>query len=167
MNVVFLDFDEVLNTLKDPTVPGHDLLFGSAEWCAAQLTPERVERLNKIVEGAKACVVLCTSWREVHPQYRLEQALEMAGFRGFVAGSTPVLSSGRLGRKVSRHDEIQAWVDAMHPKAFVILDDMPMGPLSPWHVQPDHGLEEHHIEEALALFKEQEMKTEGFGHGRS
>jgi len=157
MKVVFLDFDGVLNTLKDPDTSKVDLdivTFGSVRWLSEQLSPMRIGYLNTLLEATGANVVLSTSWRQVHSQRSLEEAMQLRGFTGFVLGSTPTLSSAKMGFKVHGHHEIQAWVSAagLDIKDYIILDDISaMGPLKSRLVHCKNGLTERMLPRAIRL----------------
>lgn len=153
MKLVFLDFDGVLNTTTDPDTSNLDpdeYLYGSVRWGAAQFSKKRVGHLNEILVRTDSLVVLSTSWREVHPQRELVEMLELNAFYGSVIGCTPTLRSGQLGRKVHRHDEIAEYVRLVSPEAYVILDDMDMGPLNN-HLVKTNGLSKVHIEKAVRI----------------
>jgi hypothetical protein len=94
MNVLFLDFDGVLNRA-----------YGSMSPC---LDFDLVEELNRVLVVTGCCVVLSTSWRLHHSLAELSQTLSMSGFRycGRIFGKTPSLPSG------DRSHEIEAWMDA-------------------------------------------------------
>lgn len=145
MKILFLDFDGVLNN-KDHKGLGSPTL-GTITWCAEQLDPSKVLLLNEILKATEALVVLTTSWREHHPQHKLEVVLKKRGFQGAIASCTPLLGD--------RTDEIQTWLTMAGPdvEALCILDDIDMGHLNPYLVRTSWGvgLQPEHVKQAIQL----------------
>jgi hypothetical protein len=103
--VVFLDIDGVLAPIRQWDRYG-DLDLGC------------IRVLNEIVAGARADVVVSSTWRHGKTVTELQEMLVAAGFIGCVIDKTPV---GELG--ADRGDEIAAWL-ADHPVGgYVIIDD--------------------------------------------
>ena len=149
MKIVFLDFDGVLNSLSDIAFSA-----GSTAFQAHFIT-----RLNAIVRGSGAKVVVSSTWRVNHSLEELRNLLGTSGFEGEVIGCTPVFdyerARGLSDIGVIRCNEIQAWIDA-HPitlTSFVILDDLDLEPLAAYQIRTDMeaGLCDHHVHEALAV----------------
>jgi len=73
MKLIFLDFDGVLNSnkyfksLKRKKIP-HEKILNS-------LSPEMVERLNKIIEATNAKIVISSTWRTMHTPEELKNFL--------------------------------------------------------------------------------------------
>ena len=103
--VIFLDIDGVLAPIR--------------RWDRYEdLDPGCVKRLNEIVAGAGADVVVSSTHRHGKSVAELQELLAAAGFVGDVLDKTPVGAPGD-----DRGDEIAAWL-AAHPVAgYVILDD--------------------------------------------
>ena len=103
--VIFLDFDGVIAPI--------------VRWDRYEdLDPVCVKRLNEIVAGAGADVVVSSTHRHGKSVAELQELLAAAGFTGDVLDKTPVGAPGD-----DRGDEIAAWL-AAHPVAgYVILDD--------------------------------------------
>jgi hypothetical protein len=129
MNILFLDFNGVLDRIESwPLSPDEyeGLRTGPDDkvpprLLRLELLPECVRILNDVLERTGALVVLSTSWRNWPDQDYVRERLATAGFTGDIIGSTP----GYLGPRMTRGDEIQAWLDE-HPgdvEAFAILDD--------------------------------------------
>ncbi len=131
--LIFLDIDGVL---------GH---FGSD----GALDPACVQRLASLVERTGACVVIASSWREMHSPSEMQEILEEHGFVGQVVGETPVL----LGQP--RGEEIRAYVEsAGNVTAYVILDDnADLAPVTDHAVMVDDfvGLTDADVEAAARL----------------
>ena len=146
--IVFLDIDGVLNSkLYDNERTEKD----------GNIDLGRLPYLKRIIDETGAEIVLSTTWREhwsVEPAERDAVGEELdATFAAHgltITDKTPMLDK--------RADEIKAWL-ALHPevKDFVIVDDIPYG----WEDLEKHlvrtnyrigrGLEEHHVEKAIAI----------------
>lgn len=115
MNVIFLDFDGVLNSRK---------------YCLSQvkggvaIDPAKMVLLKQLVDATGAQIVLSTSWRE-HWQKddstgrEIDRIFRTYGLR--ILDKTPMLGAGR-------EQEIKTWLDD-HPEVmnFVVLDDAFLG----------------------------------------
>jgi len=124
--VVFLDFDGVLAPIR--------------RWDRyGDLEPACIEVLNEIVAGARADVVVSSTWRHGKTVAELQAMLEAAGFTGRVVDKTP---TGAPGAK--RGEEIAAWLAEHAVGGYVIIDDhIDMGELRTELVltHPSHGLQ--------------------------
>lgn len=149
-NIVFLDFDGVLNStlyLKTTDASGARGVMG--------LDPVAIQRLNRLVDKTDARVVVSSTWRFGRTVQQLREILSAKGFTGTVIGKTPELSGKPRGQ------EIQAWLDAaplfdVVVKSFIILDDdADMFHLSDRLVKTNFewGLEAHHVDEAVQLLR--------------
>jgi hypothetical protein len=113
-----------------------------------ELSPVKVDLLNKIIDRTDAAVVVSSSWRHGYSVEGLHRILVCKGFTGDVIDKT-----GTHGH--CRGDEIQAWLDA-HPyvEKFCILDDgSDMGHLMSKlvHTSFKDGLLPEHVEKAVAM----------------
>jgi hypothetical protein len=119
--VIFLDIDGVLNDAE----PIQALPTRQSQW-ARLLDPERVSRLNDIIDATGAEVVLSSSWRQVHSLDDMQELLETRGFEGRLVDETPIVDK-------TRGEQIQAWL-AMHRgevERYIAIDDSPfMEPLA-------------------------------------
>lgn len=121
--VLFLDFDDVLNTSE--TLSNGELF-----------APANVTALNAVLDRTDAKIVVTSMWRLGATVAELEELLVEAGVRasGRVIGSTPCLAD------VPRGAEIMAWLERppVPVRVFVILDNRnDMGPYRPHLVQTD------------------------------
>lgn len=107
MDVIFLDFDGVLNT--DSTTEKYEGYTG--------IDPELVENLNAIISATGAKVVLSTSWRIAYGEKICTEVLVAAGFQGEIVGQTP--------RAFRRDKDILTalWENEGLIGKYVILDD--------------------------------------------
>jgi hypothetical protein len=162
MRVIFLDMDGVLNSVdyfdRNSAHRGR-VEHGSDAWWTAMVDPAAVERLNSIVEGSGAKVVISSSWRYHCTPKDMQRILSARGFRGEVVGRTPhatemPASLSRMGR---RGLEVEVWLAKhKHVEDFVILDDLGEGSfegLLPRLVRTSwgHGLLDEHVERALEV----------------
>jgi hypothetical protein len=141
MNILFLDFDGVVNSTRsiikaEKTEPsqaekdfaidlGKQYYLGYPEdqliLDLRCIDPVCVGYLNQIIEASNASVVVSSSWRFCHSFDGMQKLLEYHGFKGQLIDITPV--NVKRANKMRGH-EIQAWLD-LHPEVdrFVILDD--------------------------------------------
>lgn len=134
--IVFLDMDGVLNCRR---------FRSSAKWNG--IDPDRVKRLNTLIERTQAEVVISSSWRYAHSPEKMQELLSGCGFTGKIIGDIPKLHT-------SRHTEIKRWLDEQYlPCNFVILDDdedAGVG-LEYNYVNVPDGLEDEHVEKAVRI----------------
>jgi len=119
MNVLFLDFDGVLNTVDhNPVLPPPPFRPEpmSLDWLAYQLNPVLCNRVTRIAEQSGAALVLSTTWRNRFPLPRLATLMGSLGMP-MPAGSTPLLPGG------SREMEIKHWLQQASPMRWCVLDD--------------------------------------------
>lgn len=165
MRIVFLDMDGVMND-QDWIYYIHNITKyknkTSWETKILQTSPDRVERLNRILEATGAKLVMISTWRlslrNKLPQFYLE-----AGINGE--------SMGQTGQSSTRAEEILKWLSD-HPEvtSYVVLDDEPDSRIwdfsyfpelaqrwvkTSWNI-PGHkgGLQDEHVEAAIRILEE-------------
>ena len=114
---IFLDFDGVLVTWT-----------GKGDHKRLDFHPEAVEALNWLVRESQAQIIVSSSWRKSHTLDELQQALDEAGVKAQVTGTTPVLDykDGLLYLGFTRGQEITAWLqDQPADVRYVVIDDDP------------------------------------------
>jgi hypothetical protein len=137
-----------------------------------RLVPERVARLNRIVEVTRCRVTISSTWRyspRVGTGFSAEQLgewLKQAGFMGKVAGITPAFSDEEDLTAVETHRgrEILAWCAAQVPlpRALAVLDDARLrGAVAPFLVRtdPSVGLTDADVERAIVLLRARPRST--------
>jgi len=158
VNVIFLDFDGVLNC---PGCHGHPHNDHKAEAIVSlrgRIGKSHVAALNKLWENAPSnpIVVISSTWR-LMPLARttLSGLLRKAGFVGYVDSCTPFSN-----QTMNRGNEIAQWIRDLRPslrkqvESLVILDDdSDMGDLMPRLVQTSFrvGLVEEEIQTAIEV----------------
>lgn len=169
MNVIFLDIDGVLNSeafLRALDVQHQQCTDETLCLCYQlenQIDAEAVARLNRLITGAGAKIVISSSWRLLLDPPELQRVLKGHGLCGEIIGETPdgpndpELSCNSDGsrRRVERGREIDAWL-RKHPEVtrFVILDDCAdMAMHKNRLVQTDcqEGLLDEHVDLALRV----------------
>lgn len=115
MDVIFLDFDGVLNSR-------HFRVTRSG-----MIDEKHMTFLHRIVKATGARVVLSTSWRihwDASPKNRSETGWEMDQ----ILGKYGIEIIGKISDGLDRVQGIRHWLDG-HPDAerYVILDDSPFG----------------------------------------
>lgn len=147
--ILFLDIDGVANCERFRRAAFTEaiaLVKGLAD--ERLIDPERVARLNAIVEATGAEVVISSDWRLEHPHPLMAEMLARRGFTGTVIGETE--------RKLSstRAIEIRWWVQKHKPDRYVALDDIPLGNhLGRHFVHVKDGLEDRHVELAIEVLR--------------
>lgn len=140
LSVIFLDMDGVLNNSEWNRFDHLDERFGKDRkgdlWWVAQINPEAVGHLNRIIKETGAKVVISSSWRHSHTPKAMQALLDAAGFNGEVIDQTPPGHHTPIqeedgtwfGPKMSLHPmrghEIAYWLH-LNPRVtkYVILDD--------------------------------------------
>lgn len=170
MNVVFLDFDGVLNNREYITKTFrsfYNAWFGDEgnEVAAQQLDPEMVARLNQIMDAVDDTkVVICSSWRHMHSLEDIKWILHKRGFKhsDSVIDITPGFDEAPRGDEVRDWLAIEAEKRVVEPErdpvvGYVILDDLSEfdAELADHHVQTSMatGLQDEHVARAIAILK--------------
>ena len=130
-NVIFLDFDGVINIKSD-------------DFSTKLQNPDAIYYLNKLCLETNFDIVVCSSWRD-HTDYK--KFLYDAGLDKNIKiiGKTESFSSGR-------EFEIKKFVKDHNIEKYIIIDDAYLGAdLTPHHVQPASrlGFTENKYKEAL------------------
>jgi len=162
MKIIFLDIDGVLNSRAFflARTAGLEEHQDEEAHTREMIDPAAVALLNHLVEKSGAEIVISSSWRIAYSMSEIGHALYANGFRHRLAiiGKTTT-SDGERG------SQIQEWLEsAGEPVTFAILDDSDdMGVHRPRLVRTDweRGLEQHHVEQALALLAGSAQHKEG------
>jgi hypothetical protein len=146
--LIFLDIDGVLNStefiaqqMNDDGISVIDETFDAT----AHIDPARVERLNRLIEGTGARVVLSSNWRLLFGLHRTQSSLRQKGFVHELSDETPRIFGS------DRHAEIKAYLATLEqPVRFVVLDDDEIAgvDLEDHFVHVPDGLEDEHVERA-------------------
>ncbi len=143
--ILFLDFDDVLNTAE---TLARGELFEMAN----------IDVLNAVVDRTDTAIVVTSMWRLGATLDELEDLLIDAGVHasGRVIGSTPCLADGPRGA------EISAWLhqSSMPTSRFAILDNLDMGELNNYLIQtdPQCGLVRNQVEAIVSLLNGQAVQ---------
>lgn len=123
VKIIFLDFDGVMNSAAW-FKKNHEAIKASSGFTfrdAAELDPELVARVKRIVDETGASLVISSTWRILHT---LEELLEILGLAGWT--DAPIIDKTPRNRDMSgcRGDEVAAWLKR-HPGVtkWVALDD--------------------------------------------
>ncbi len=120
-NIIFLDFDGVLNSVKNyrrlreqglPTNDEYGTLFDG----------ECVEALRSITDATGAKIVVTSSWRYILDMEQIRQMWKARNLPGIVRGITPTNLIIDPFEEGKRGIEINKWL-SMHECNYVILDD--------------------------------------------
>ena len=152
--LIFLDIDGVLNSTEfiAKQAEGAEATVIDETFDATQhIDPSRVARLNRLIEGTGARVVLSSSWRLLFGLERTEHSLRQKGFAHELSAETPRIFGS------DRHAEIKAYLATLEPPvSFVVLDDDAFAgiDLEDHFVHIPDGLEDEHVERARRVLVE-------------
>ena len=116
MNIVFLDFDGVVNILM--FTPDSDRPKYNYPEDGTVNSYQAIRWIEKLCRDASACIVISSSWRD---DVDCAEVLYNSGL------SRDILIYGTTGYiQNERHAEIQSWIDACTDEIsnFVIIDDI-------------------------------------------
>jgi hypothetical protein len=162
VRALFLDMDGVLNSSEffDRIRPtrGRAPSPQTNEYWITMVDPLAVMRLNRILEGSGAKVVISSSWRYYRSADDMQRILSAKGFVGDIIGSTPDFQT-EVRSDFRRGNEIETWfVKNKHldVESFVILDDLSEDSfvgLLPNFVKTTwaYGLRDEHVARALKI----------------
>jgi hypothetical protein len=161
MRVVFLDLDGVLNS--DRYFEHTPWPEGASWWSAAAIDPAAVQLLNALVSQTDARVVLSSSWRRRSSLEELNELLASRGLARPIIDVTPSLHRTADGVRLTRGDEILAWLAQRAGEAgeagevveaYVALEDEEaLGDVEMWCVRVDSrvGLTAGDVERAARM----------------
>lgn len=144
-NIVFLDFDGVLNHV------------GCNE--ETDFTDDAINILNQLYESHNIKIVLSTTWKDAYLFSDLIQLLQEKGIQAPVIDKTPMDTYHGQG--------IKAFIKLHHIKHYVILDDAPFqdSELIKHHVQTIYfnengGLRPHHKAQIETILNSTRKETQ-------
>jgi len=150
-NILFLDFDGVLNST---TWVQNNVANGIKFDIQKDLDKAAISNLNKIIEATSTKVVISSTWRLFFEVNELFDILKNHGFIGEVISRTPL---ARFSYR-PRGFEIQEWMDenSVLPEKIVIIDDdtdMQHLKRRLVKINPTFGLTEKDVKKAIKLLK--------------
>ncbi len=155
MNIIFLDFDGVMDTGYYDSYLVSNNLPECDENGRPIFDPLCIENLKILVDATKADVVVTSDWKYMD---KYEELLEMWRERqipGFMRDTTPNVSQ-------HRGDEIQQWLaNCGEPCNYVIIDDLGAENFNENQldklvlVNPYTGLDQEATQKAIAILKRQ------------
>lgn len=153
MNIIFLDFDGVLNSTRSAVANlykhSHHTSFRDREW--AELDPIAIGLVDKLCKEAPAKVVISSTWRMNNNAEEFNKRFKAAGCKYIeVCGVTPVTSTGPRGREIDIYLSDNTWI-----KNYVIIDDdsdmLPSQQDHFVHTPYSNGLLIQHYHQALKI----------------
>lgn len=152
MNVIFLDFDGVMDTAYYDHVLGKEGRPSNDEF-GAVFDPNCVRNLKEIIDKTGAEIVVTSSWKSLMTYRDMLNMWEKRGLPGYVIDVAPSSSECRR-----RGDEIDAWLKECKDECqYVILDDIDESNFNehqlPWLivVNPYHGLDKEAAERVIRM----------------
>ena len=163
-NVIFLDFDGVLNSSEFAAHLYRNNESAQDEKGLDLFDPQTIDCMNRIVDATGAKIVVTSSWRYLGLA-KLQELWKERGLHGEIIGMTSlhvvdelILEKGLewLEEEMNnspRSEEIAHWLKSYNIKAnYVILDDLPMPKdFQPHAVQvnPKVGLTDIEVKQAI------------------
>lgn len=152
---LFLDIDGCLNSPRT---------WGTFPF-SKRFDPDKVRRVWQLCQETGAEIVWSTAWRNFHAPEELGRFMVARGWpkdqvHRFI-GRTPQIWPGERG------DEIAAWLRLLpvdRQYRFCVFDDgsdMTAVRGQFIHIDYEHGIQDHHIEEARQLLQAQEIAAYG------
>ncbi len=155
MNIIFLDFDGVMNTASYDLYLVRNNLPECDDKGRPEFDPACVENRRRLIDLTKSDVVVTSDWKYIDKYEGLLQMWRERQMPGFMTDTTPNVSK-------HRGDEIQQWlVECGKPCNYVIIDDL--GSENFKDNQLDklvivnyyYGLDKDATEKAIAILKRQ------------
>ena len=163
-NIIFLDFDGVLNCQDFYQKLQREQALNTIG-TQKDIDPWRVSLLNTLCKDTNSSIVISSSWRYSGLEY-CKKALKLAGAEFEIIDSTPILNYKEVGHTPPRGVEIKAWLDdncytlfGIHSHDFyryaIIDDDSDMLLNQQYHffrTDPYSGLTPHICDRIKTLF---------------
>lgn len=162
-NVIFLDFDYVLNNENTFSERKHRFPGDSTK---GGLDPLNVAVFNQLLHTVDCKIVISSTWRKGLSLDEIHRHMLSKGFgygRDLIIDKTPDFNRG--SSKEPRYIEILAWLRDHRDEVqnILVLDDIKdFGPLSPYHVctESSYGLTPEDVNSAREILnKEQDWRT--------
>lgn len=161
---IFLDIDGVMNSNlfyigRTQGERYNDWVKEHSEhiaWCAYNIDPKAVERLNRLTDATGAKIVVSSTWRS---DSNLQEVFNLVGIKEPIYDITPFMRSRHRG------SEIQEWLDRQtEPYRYVILDDDTdmLDWQLPYFIQSDWlkwGLSDEDVEQAIHILNDTTTKA--------
>lgn len=155
MNIIFLDFDGVMDTASYDLYLMRNNLPECDEKGRPVFDPECMENLRLLIDSTKADVVVTSDWKYIDNYEGLLQMWNERQMPGFMTDTTPNVSK-------HRGDEIQRWLNECGVKCnYVIIDDLGAENFNDNQldklviVDSYYGLDKDATEKAMAILKRQ------------
>lgn len=155
MNIIFLDFDGVMDTASYDLYLVRNDLPECDDKGRPEFDPTCVENLRRLIDLTKSDVVVTSDWKYIDKYEELLQMWRERQMPGFMTDTTP---------NVSKHsgDEIQQWlVHCGVPCNYVIIDDLGAENFNDNQldklviVDPNYGFDKYATERAVTILKRQ------------
>ncbi len=118
MNVIFLDFDGVMDTAFYDLYLVRNGLPECDENGRPVFDPQCIENLSLLIDATKADIVVTSDWKYIDKYEELLQMWHERQMPGFMTDTTPNVSK-------HRGDEIQQWLNECDTTCnYVIIDDL-------------------------------------------
>lgn len=157
MNIIFLDFDGVLDTATYDFM----LISNGMSSCDGNgrpiFDPKCILNLERIIKATEAKIVVTSSWREIDSLIELRNMWIERKMPGEIMDVTPIIGGDR-----QRGDEIDQWLvsNGQRDAKYIIIDDLPIECFNPHHynhfvpINPINGIMSEDVITAITLFQD-------------
>lgn len=158
MNILFLDFDGVMDTASYDMFLVRNGMAECDEKGRPVFDPRCIENLKQIIDATDADIVVTSDWKYIDSYEDLLDMWRQRGMPGFMTDTTPNVSK-------HRGDEITRWLEDYNVECnYVIIDDLGIENFNTDQldklvvVDPFYGLNENAAQQAIAIIKKQNIK---------
>lgn len=158
MNIIFLDFDGVMDTANYCSYLERNGLSECDSNGRPNFDPECINNLKRIIEQSNADIVVSSDWKYIDSYKDLLGMWKERNMPGFMTDVTPNVSK-------HRGDEIDLWLKECNYKCnYVIIDDLGEENFNEHQldklirVDPLHGLTNEAAERAISILKKHNSK---------
>lgn len=151
VNIVFLDFDGVLDTASYDMYLVHNGLPECDNKGRPVFDPKCIENLKQIIDATNADIVVTSDWKYIDSYEDLLEMWRHRDMPGFLTDLTPNVSK-------HRGDEIARWLDECDVDCnYVIIDDLNSENFNKDQlerlitVNPNHGLDKDAVIKAISI----------------
>lgn len=157
MNILFLDFDGVLDTATYDFILIRDGKSSCDRKGRPVFDPRCVLNLESIIKATEAKIVVTSSWREIDSLTELRNMWIERKMPGEILDVTTIIGGGK-----QRGDEIDQWLisNGQRDTKYLIINDLPIECFNPHHsnhfvpINPINGIMSEDVITAISLFQD-------------
>lgn len=158
MNIIFLDFDGVMDTASYDMYLVRKGMPECDEKGRPVFDPKCIENLKHIIAATGADIVVTSDWKYIDSYEDLLEMWQLREMPGFMTDTTPNVSK-------HRGDEIARWLNECKEDCnYAIIDDLGVDNFNTDQldklvvVNPFYGLNENAAQQAIDIINKQNLK---------